>query len=118
MERRSMTDETPEGMQRVDCPDCGINLGYQSDEVPILWEEWVHTRCPGRLAQRWGLTREQVEELTQTVKIGIANCFPDFPRSDVASAATDDAIRDSRARLTAEYVLEKLASWDVKPRTQ
>lgn len=91
-----------EGMQRVDCPLCGQNMGFQSADMPIDWEEWQHTRCPGRLAQQWDMTRDQVEKLTQDVEsligVSLADLLPDDPK-----------MSDLRTRLAAEHVLELLA---------
>jgi hypothetical protein len=91
-----------EGLQRIDCRDCGQYLGFQSEGTPILWEEWRHTRCPERLAQQWEMTREQVETLTQNVQATLGVSFVDLLPTDSDAAVL-------RTRIGAEHVLEFLA---------
>lgn len=93
--------DTPEGMQAVNCPLCGVNMGWQAADTEIEWSVWEHTRCPERLARTWDLTRDQVESLTNDVQASIASAFPDLPPLGG---------RELRLRIAAECVLEMLAS--------
>lgn len=98
---REYKPDTPEGMQAVDCPLCGMHLGWQEADTPIDQSVWVHSRCPERLARAWDLTRDQVESLTNDVQTSIAAAFPDLPPLGG---------RELRLRIAAEHVLETLAS--------
>lgn len=97
---------TPTGLQPVNCDLCGENLGYQGADVPILREEWQHKRCPQRLAEQWGISRDDVEALSQIAALGVALSFPDFPNNRLDS---DNEVRTMRSRIAGETVLEMLA---------
>jgi hypothetical protein len=88
------------GLQTVDCRDCGQNLGYQEDGTEIIWDYWVHTRCPVRIARQLNLTSDQYDKLFRAVTVTIRSAYPDFgPTSQVQTM---------RAKIAAGAALETL----------
>lgn len=98
-------------MQEVLCPDCGTSLGYQGPG-DIQYDYWQHARCPVRSARRLGLTRQEYDMAVQIASIAVYAAYPDFPNSVLASAGSGpedtDEVRQLRARIAAEMVLERL----------
>jgi hypothetical protein len=106
----------PEGMQEVCCPDCGASLGYQQADTHIDWQQWRHARCPVRLATKLGLNEELYDKALGVATVAIAGAYPDFPNNVLDDRKQDD-VRNLRAKIAAEVVLESLGIVGFKLRT-
>jgi hypothetical protein len=106
-----MIDEehTACGMVAVHCDLCGAHLGFQASGTRVDPENWIHTRCPVRLAEHWGISTGEVEELTEVISAAVASCYPEIADRQPLSDPGDRPLAKLRGDIAAGHAMEALA---------
>jgi hypothetical protein len=95
-------------MQEVCCIDCAFSLGWQAADVPIDYTQWVHNRCPVRIARDLKVSNEAYDEMFFVVSRAIRASYPEFP-NNVLDDPGNEVVQALRSDIAAGMALERLS---------
>jgi hypothetical protein len=102
-------EHTACGMEAVHCNLCGAHLGFHAG-LSVDPGQWIHNRCPVRLAEHWGISTDEVAKLTDLISAAVASCYPEIPSLAAISGPEDRVLSKLRGDIAAGQLMEVLAT--------